>query len=284
MNTPATGALPAELTQRFDWLRRLGGGSSGTVHAALDRQLHRVVALKLVPLAEGSPLLRERFDAEAQAARRLAHPDIVTTLDSGIAARHGWLAMELVAGVPLSRYTAPARLLPEPLVLQAGARLAAALAHAHTQGVLHRDLKPANVMVHWPSGVLKLGDFGLARLVASQATRSGVLLGSPAYMAPELLAGAPPAAASDLYALGATLFELFTGRPPFVPAGGSMGELLRQVASQPAPPLCSIRPELPPTLDALLAQLLAKRAAHRPASARDVASQLHALRPALAGV
>jgi eukaryotic-like serine/threonine-protein kinase len=269
---------PAGLPAHFELLRLLGAGSFGSVHAALDRRHDRVVALKLLPLADTLADTRQRFAAEAAVAQRLQHPDIVATLDAGSAGTLGWLAMELVPGTSLARYAHPRRLLPEALVLQAGRRIAQALAHAHGQGVVHRDLKPANVLVHWPAGVLKLGDFGLARSADATATRTGLMLGSPAYMAPELLAGAAPTACSDLYALGVTLFELLTGRLPFeAGAGGAMGELLRQVARQPAPTVRSLRADLPAALDgvdALVATLLAKRAGERPARARDVAASL----------
>ena len=282
---PAAAAPPPGLPARFELLRRLGAGRGGQVHAALDREHGRLVALKLVPLPPGLELPRQRFDAAAAAARRLSHPDIVALLDAGSSPRLGWLALELVAGTTLERYARPPRLLPLPLALHACARVAAALAHAHGLGVLHRDLKPANVLVDLPAGTLKLGDFGLARLADAQATRTGVLLGSPAYMAPELLAGAPADAACDLYALGATLYELLTGRLPLAAeADAPLGELLRAAASAVPPPARSLRPDLPVPVDDLLARLLAKRPAQRPATAGAVAQELAALAGAAAPV
>jgi serine/threonine-protein kinase len=274
---PAPAGLPAH----YELLRLIGSGTAGSVYAALDRRQDRLVALKLLPLPDGLEDTRQRFAAEAALARGLCHPHIVATLEAGCAGALGWLAMELVPGPTLARYTAPRRLLPEALVLQIGQGIAQALAHAHAHGVIHRDVKPANVLVDWATHAVKLGDFGLARSADTAATRTGLVLGSPAYMAPELLAGAPPAPASDLYALGVTLFELLTGQLPFsAAAGGAMGELLRQVARQTPPALRTLRPDLPPALDgleALLAALLDKRAAQRPAQAASVAQRLQQL-------
>jgi eukaryotic-like serine/threonine-protein kinase len=188
--------------------------------------------------------------------------------------------MELLAGADLSRYTRPGRLLPEPLALEIAAHIAEALAYAHRQGVVHRDVKPANVMFDPVSGGVKLTDFGLARAADAQATRSGMLLGSPAYMAPELLGGARAEAASDLYALGVLLFELLTGRLPF--AADSMGALLRAMASQAPQTVRELRPDLPATqaavLDAALAPVLARSPAERERDGDAWASELRQLR------
>jgi eukaryotic-like serine/threonine-protein kinase len=255
---------------RFELKHRLGGGSSGSVHAAWDHERGGWVALKLLTAATSADA--EGLVREADALRRLDHADIVVLVDAGHQASRAWLAMELARGVELTRYTQPARLLPEPVVAQLGARLAAALAHAHGRGVVHRDLKPANVRIDWASGSLKLLDFGLARAADAQATRTGLVPGSPAYMAPELMAGAPPSARSDLYALGATMFHLLTGRLPH--EADSMGELLRRVAHERAPRLRSLRPQATAPLDALLADLLAREPSARPADAAAVAAAL----------
>jgi serine/threonine-protein kinase len=257
---------------RYRLLRPLGAGAHGSVHLALEAGSGRALALKTLALPDAES--RARFATETAAVRRLGHPDIVAVLDAGQSGRSGWIAMELLAGSDLRRYTQPARRLPEAVVLSIGGRLALALAHAHERGVVHRDIKPANVMVDWVAGRVTLTDFGLARLDDAARTRSGLVPGSPGYMAPELLAGAPPDARSDLYALGVLLFELLAGRRPHEAA--SLGELLHRVANQAAPDLRTLCPELPAPLAETLARALARRPDRRPGDARALASELQA--------
>jgi serine/threonine-protein kinase len=175
--------------------------------------------------------------------------------------------MELLAGATLARHVAPAHRLPVPLVLDIGAQLAEALGHAHRQGVVHRDVKPANALFDPATRRAVLTDFGLSRASDTQSSRSGMFLGTPVYMAPELLGGEPPDASTDLYALGVLLYALLAGRPPF--ENPSMGALLRAVMHEPPPSLAEWRADWPPgvatRLDTLLAPLLAKQAEQRPA-------------------
>ena len=268
--------------ERFQLLRPLGRGSLGAVYAAHDHLLKRIVALKLVALGAGRAtadreLAQARFRAETQAARRLVHPDIVVTLDSGCDDESGWLVMELVPGTALSRYTAMPRLLPESKALGVAERLAAALAYAHGAGVLHRDVKPANVLVDWRTDSVKLADFGTAHVVGGESTRTGVWMGTPAYLAPEVLAGEAPSAQSDLYALGVTLFQMLCGKLPH--EGASLGQWLRIITQEPAPELSSLRPDLPAEWGALLRRLLARRPKERPGDGLALAAELRALRP-----
>ena len=261
--------------------RVLGCGQHGTVHLAEELATGQAVALKLVTLpAEATVDAKKQFLHQAAAAQSLKHPGIVALHAAGVQGALGWLAMELVPGSDLQRYTAPARLLPEALVLQVGARLAEALAHAHALGVVHRDIKPANVLVHWPGDLVKLADFGLARTADTQATRTGLLLGSPGYMAPEQLAGAVPDARTDFYALGVTLFQLLSSRLPF--EGDTLGALLRQVASSAAPDLRQMHPRLPAHVAHLVARLLSRQPDRRADTAATLAQELHAAMRALA--
>lgn len=261
--------------------RLIGEGAHGQVYLADDLARARTVALKLVPLdgADDNLLARNAFLAAAETAQRLVHPVIVAVWAAGIEGRYGWLAMECVPGGDLSAYTRAARLMPPARAVLVAERVALGLAHAHRQGVVHRDLKPANVLVHWPSDTVKLADFGLARAADALQTGTGLVPGSPAYMAPEQLAAAVPTPQSDFYALGVMLFELLSGRLPH--EGHSMGELLRRVAQEPAPDLRTFRPELPQVLSGLVARLLAKRPAERPADGEALAQELRAVKSVL---
>lgn len=265
-STPAIGSTVAG----YRLERLLGQGAHGTVFLALDTRQPGAVALKLSPAVPGTPA-----PVDLAQARRLADPAIVDVYDAGTEGDWHWTAMEPAPGVPLERYTHAARLLPEPLVAGIGARIAAGLAHAHEAGVIHRDIKPSNVIVDLPSFSVKITDFGVAREIDGERTRTGVVIGSPVYLAPEQLGGSAPAPAGDLYALGVTLFQLLAGRLPH--EGGSMGELLRQVALEAAPDLRTLRPQTGATLAALVAQLLAKRPGGRPADARSVSRRLDAI-------
>ncbi len=279
------GATAGTAIGGHEILREIGRGTQGSVYLAHKHGDERIVALKVVRLPSAQPqdAAALQFAAAAKAACSLHHAHIVQVFDFGLDGPWGWIAMEPLAGTDLSRYTTPARLLPEALVLDIGAQLAEALAYAHRQGVVHRDVKPANVLVNWALAEVKLSDFGLAHGAWAANTGTGVVPGSPAYMAPEQLAGMVPSVPADLYALGVTLFELLSGRRPH--AAENMGELLRQVAQDPAPSLLSLRPELPPGAAALVARLLHKAPAERPVDGDAVARELRllaaAIRPAV---
>lgn len=260
-------------------LQPLGTGVQSQVHRALRLADGLEVALKLAALGAGShtgdaPPARDAFLRAAGLARSLQHPHIVRVFDAGVEGQLAWLSMELMPGGDLEPYTTPGALQPAARVLAWGHQLALALAHAHRHGVVHRDLKPGNVLLD-ASGHAKLADFGLARGADALHTGTGIVPGTPFYMAPELLSGNVPSAASDLYALAVLLFELLTGRRPH--GASTMGELLLRVARDPAPDLTPLRPDLPPALGALVAQLLAKQPRERGGGAGAVAAQLQQL-------
>ena len=260
--------------RQMSGLQASGSQASALNTSALKSSALKTVALKLVPLdlAGGAARAHKSFLRGADIGRRLVHPGIVALHAAGVDGNTGWLAMEPVPGSDLARYTVSSRLLPEALVLQVAERLALALAYAHRQGVVHRDLKPANVLVHWPSHTVKLADFGLARADDAAQTGTGIVPGTPVYMAPEQLAGRLPTPASDLYALGALLFQLLSGRLPH--EATSMGELLRQVATSAPPDLRTLVPTLPASVCLLVARLLAKNPVERPADGDTLAAEL----------
>ena len=283
----ADGASRPLLAGRYRLGHRIGAGSAAEVHEAVDLRTGNPVAIKVIrlPVDLSDTERREwlaRLKREAELARRLEHPDIVAVYEAGLQPGGAWLAMERVRGLDLSRYTQRHLLLPEPLVLQIGARVGAALAHAHAAGIVHRDLKPANVLVNLATGQVKLADFGVARDDDASATRTGMVLGTPAYMAPEQLAGEPASAASDTYALGVMLFELLSGRRPH--QATTLGELLQATVRQAPASLAALRPDLPATVVAAVEQLLARDPAARPADLAAWSAQMAALSALMARV
>lgn len=271
---------------RFSLRALLGHGGAGMVFLADDRKSGQTVALKLVPQPSGltsreNEDWRIAFVREAMITAKLHHPDIVTLIDAGVVAEGGWLALEYVPGAELTRYTHRDRLLPESLALRLGARIGRALDHAHRAGIVHRDLKPSNIRVDLSRGVLKLTDFGISHVLDASLTRTGLTLGTPAYMAPELLRGDKATAAADTWALGVLLFELLSGRRPHQEA--SLGELLRALACDPSPALASVRPDLPPQLGEQLARALHADPSQRPSDLAAWAQELEDLSERLLG-
>src|SRR6516165_5700917 len=227
----------------------LGRGGMGLVFKARQTALKRPVALKIVVSgAHAGAEERARFRTEAEAVARLQHPGIVQVYEVGEAAGCPYLALEFVSGGSLAQQL-DGMPMPPRRAAQLLLDLARAVQHAHDQGIVHRDLKPSNVLLTG-TGAAKIADFGLAKLLDIEQgdTRSGDVLGSPSYMAPEQAAGQVRAIgpATDVYALGAILYELLTGRPPFL--GASFLETLDQVrAHDPAPPQ-TLQPKVPADL------------------------------------
>jgi eukaryotic-like serine/threonine-protein kinase len=265
---------------RYRIERELGRGSMGTVYLGHDPQVGRPVAIKTMALGrefEGSELAdaRARFFREAEMAGRLRHPDIVTIFDAGEDRGLAFIAMEFVDGHDLLRHTLPGRLLPVPQVLRTLARVAQALAHAHSQGVVHRDVKPANVMIDPAAGTVKVTDFGIARITDACRTRTGLVLGTPSFMSPEQMAGRDVDGRSDLYSLGVMLFQLLSGALPH--RSESMAQLLHQIANDTAPDVRTLRPELPEALANVVALALEKRPEVRYAEGHQLAADLLAV-------
>ncbi|MBX3622410.1 MAG: serine/threonine protein kinase [Rhizobacter sp.] len=281
---PARSSTPGQPDRatlgRYRIERELGRGAMGAVYLGRDPKIGRQVAIKTMALSRefaGDELVeaRERFFREAETAGRLQHPDIVTIFDAGEDQELAYIAMEYLKGDDLQAYTQPAKLLPVPTVLRIVARVADALGHAHSQGVVHRDIKPANVMVDLAADAVKVTDFGIARVADSARTRTGMVLGTPSFMSPEQLAGRRVDGRSDLYSLGVMLFQLLTGRLPH--RSDSMATLMHQIANEVPPDVRTLRPDLPEALAKVVAQLLEKRPEARYASGQQLSADLRAI-------
>jgi eukaryotic-like serine/threonine-protein kinase len=246
---------------RYVLEREIGRGAMGIVYLGRDSAINRLVAIKAIPLAaEFSDTelaeARVRFFREAETAGRLNHPNIVTIYDVGEERGLAYIAMEYLKGRHLSDYSASNNLLEPRKVLELIGRTAEALGFAHKQQVVHRDIKPANLMYDSSTGILKITDFGIARLTGAGSTRTGIVLGTPSFMSPEQLEGRTVTGRSDLFSLGVSLFQLLTGQLPFT--ADSMTGLMQQIAEAPHPPLRAFRPDLPPCVESIVDRALAK--------------------------
>ncbi len=264
---------------RYRLIDRLGTGGMGEVWRAHDANLDREVAIKLLaPGAVADATTSERFRREALALSRLSHAGVATIYDFDAQDGTAFLVMELVSGGSLeARLTAGP--LPIDEVAHVGAAIADALAEAHHCGILHRDLKPANIVLT-AAGQPKILDFGIARLLGTggetaKLTQTGMLIGSLPYMAPEQLTGDTDDTRTDIYALGVMLFEMTTGRRPFIKERPEA--LMFEIFGSAAPAARSVRPDAPAVLDRLIDDCLAKDPARRPASAAAVAATLRSL-------
>jgi predicted Ser/Thr protein kinase len=271
--TPAAIRLP--ILPGYDVIRELARGGMGVVYEARQVSLDRPVAVKII-LHGGlaSEADRRRFLAEAAAAAKLKHPNIVVIHEVGNYDGQPFFSMELVAGETLSQLVRRQR--PTPTQAARYARdVAAALQFAHEHGVLHRDVKPSNVLVD-ESGRVRVMDFGLAKQIDAheQLTVTGQLLGTPSYMAPEQVSGAAGEVGPtvDVYGLGALLYELLTGRPPF--AGANQAETMLAVLTCEPPPPRRINPATPPALEMIALKCLEKDPRRRYASTAEVAADL----------
>ena len=257
--------------------RKLGRGAMGAVYLARDPRINRPVALKVIPLEkefedEELEEARIRFFREAESAGRLTHPNIVTVFDCGEDKHLAYIAMEYLDGTPLTRYTDPKKLLAPGKALELCARTAEALDYAHNQGVIHRDIKPANVLYNLRDDVLKISDFGVARLTDNNRTKTGIVLGTPMYMAPEQLNAEPLTGHSDLFSLGVTLYELLTGEVPF--KATNIAVLMTKITTEDPTPVSNRRAGVPPSVDAVLLKAMAKRPEKRFASGGEMAIAL----------
>src|SRR6202049_1688491 len=277
--------LPGRRLGPYEILSSIGAGGMGEVYRARDTRLDRIVAIKVLPthLADRSEL-RERFEREARTIASLNHPHICTLFDIGQQDGINFLVMEYLEGETLAQ-----RLMKGPLplaqVLQYAIEIADALDKAHRKGITHRDLKPGNIMLT-KSGT-KLVDFGLAKLRQDAApatplsqlptandplTVQGSILGTLQYMAPEQLEGGEVDARTDIFAFGAVVYEMATGRRAF--EGKSQASVISAIISSDPPPMSSLQPMTPPALDRVVKKCLAKEPDQRWQTASDLCGEL----------
>jgi serine/threonine protein kinase len=255
----------------------LGSGGMGIVFRAEDTQLQRPVALKvLLPSRTDMGIARLRFLREGRAAAAIKHDHVVTIYQVSEEGGVPFLAMELLTGESLEDRLERQGRLPVADVLRIGREIALGLSAAHTHDMIHRDIKPANIWLEGEAGRVKILDFGLARVGGEvQLTRTGIVVGTPAYMSPEQAAGKDIDPRSDLFSLGAVLYRLVTGELPF--KGDDLLGLLMAIANEPPVPPWEINPALPEALSELILSLLAKDRRYRPASAKAVIDALESI-------
>jgi len=276
--TPSTRLGPYEI------LAAIGAGGMGEVYKARDTRLDRTVAIKVLPEhLSSNPQLRERFDREAKAISRLSHPHICPLYDVGHQDGVDFLVIEFLEGETLAHRLKKGPLPPDQ-VLQYAIQITDALDTAHRRGVVHRDLKPGNIML--TKAGAKLLDFGLAKVRAAEAaagvtalptqttplTGEGTILGTLQYMAPEQLEGTDADARTDIFALGAVIYEMATGRKAF--AGKSQASLISAIMSSEPQPISKVQPLAPPPLDHVVCSCLAKDPDTRWQTAHDVLVEL----------
>ena len=257
----------------------IGQGSTSHVYKGYDEALQRFVAVKTITgPAQGDETLRKRFEREAQSAAGLAHPRIVTVYDYGQAEGRLYMAMELLGGCDLKQGLAEGLLGSLEEKLDVMAQICEGLAFAHAQGVVHRDLKPANIRL-LSNRQIKILDFGLARVIGSDMTRTGLVVGTPHYMSPEQVRGERVDARSDVFGLGCLFYEILTGARPF-DADSLHAVFYKVLQSEPGPPSERV-PGLPPVLDQVIRKALAKSRDDRFADAAELASVLAEAREAI---
>jgi serine/threonine protein kinase len=265
--------VQALLGNRYRLGERIADGGMGSVYRAVDDNLGRPVAVKVLRRElVNEPAFLERFRREARAAAAVSHPGVAGVYDYGELDGRAFIVMELVEGETLAERIAARGRLPWREAFGIGEQVARALAAAHDHGLVHRDVKPANVLVG-PGGRAKVTDFGIAKAAASlPLTRTGMVLGSASYVAPEQAQGDDVGPAADQYSLGCVLFEAVCGRTPY--AGANAVAIATQHVSSPVPDPSQHRPDLPAPAAALIRRALAKHPADRFPSTKALATAL----------
>jgi hypothetical protein len=264
---------PLSGIDRYQRVAELGRGAMGIVFKGRDLVLEREVAIKIISdEVRQNPQALEMFFQEAKAMASLNHPNLVTVFDQGQAGNESFMVMEFVDGQTLESVLQQRGTLPIGEALEVVDQICAGLSAAHNRRILHRDLKPANIFLS-RDGVVKIGDFGLARAVRQVRLTQTKVVGTPLYMSPEQIRGSGVDFRSDLYSVGCTLFELLTGRPPFV-----TGEVMYHHMYTAPPKASEITPGLPPEIDALVAKCLEKEKDARMGTADEIRAAIKPLR------
>lgn len=273
---PATDAAYLGRIAHFDIMRVIGRGGMGVVLEAFDTKLQRNVAIKILgPELASEEINRQRFCREARAAASVTHENVVAVHQVENACEKGlpYLVMQLITGETLEQRLNREKKLPVKEIVRIGMQAARGLAAAHAQGLIHRDIKPANILLEPPHDRVKLTDFGLARLAEDvKLTRTGFVTGTPLYMAPEQAMGETVDQRSDLFSLGAVLYEMTSGQTPFTGLSALM--ILKQITEAKHKPLRELEPDTPEWLAELIDELLAKKPADRYQTASDLAEVL----------
>jgi serine/threonine-protein kinase len=259
---------------RYQIMGEIARGAMGVIYKARDPLIDRIVAIKTVALGLSdteTESFERRFIREAKSAGRLNHPNVVTIHDVGKSGDVAYIAMEFLDGRSLRSILDSGVVLPPEKVADIGSQIAEGLAFAHRHGVVHRDVKPANIMV-LHSGRVKITDFGIALLPTGTRTLAGNVFGSPRYTSPEQVMGRPVDGRSDIFSLGAVIYEMLTGLSPF--SGTDLNSILKQVLSDPTPAPSSHNPKLPRAFDHILAKALAKDPLDRYQDAQEMAADL----------
>jgi serine/threonine-protein kinase len=279
------GAAAARLSKlgRYEVLSELGKGAMGIVYLAKDPVIGRMVAIKTIRASSmgdddsESREFRERFIREAQTAGILSHPNIVTIHDIGEDAdsQISFIAMEYIEGRNLKTLLAEKTAFSYDQIADIIAQVAEAIDYAHRKGIIHRDIKPANIIITTDQKV-KITDFGIAKVASSNLTTTGQFLGTPNYMSPEQVSGAPVDGRSDIFSLGVVLYELLTKRKPFV--GENLTAISYKIVHEDFTPPAELSPEVPPEFNPIVARAMAKDPWNRYQRGKDFALALHQLR------
>jgi serine/threonine-protein kinase len=237
--------------------RELGRGAMGVVYKAFDPVVERMVAIKTIRLdVEDAAELVHRLRREAKSVGQLEHPNIVTLYDAGEAQGLFYLAMQFIQGETLHDRINRQRWFNLREVQDFFHQICAGLDYAHQRGVIHRDIKPANIMIT-PDGVVKLTDFGIAKVAGTGTTSTGLVVGTPSYMSPEQALGKPLDGRSDIFSLGSILYELMAGEKAF--PGQNVTTVMYKIVHEPPTPLAALQPGLDPAVEGIVLKALAKR-------------------------